>query len=187
MRPVSIAAAAALAALVSTAADASVVYSYDDTIHGRSWQLTTSDFITSTTSFTAAQLDSCSPASGFPCSKIDFDIQAAGPNIDEILIFWDMGNGGFLVAGDFFQTGSLGAVGTYKFSYSVGTLTVSQPTSGVPEPATWAMMVLGFSAMAFAIRRSRSVLRVASIPVYRTPAFPPVRTFSRPTGQDGTG
>jgi hypothetical protein len=29
------------------------------------------------------------------------------------------------------------------------------PTPGVPEPATWVMMALGFGAVGYALRRSR--------------------------------
>ncbi len=38
-----------------------------------------------------------------------------------------------------------------------GNVTISQvsPTSGVPEPATWAMMLLGFGGIGVAMRRSK--------------------------------
>ncbi len=35
-----------------------------------------------------------------------------------------------------------------------GTLTISQATGAIPEPATWAMMLLGFFGMGLAMRRS---------------------------------
>jgi hypothetical protein len=35
-------------------------------------------------------------------------------------------------------------------------VSVQGPLGGVPEPATWAMMLLGFGAMGFALRRRRS-------------------------------
>ena len=34
---------------------------------------------------------------------------------------------------------------------------------GVPEPATWAMMVLGFGAAGFAVRRSRNKALVSQL------------------------
>jgi hypothetical protein len=35
------------------------------------------------------------------------------------------------------------------------------PTSGVPEPATWAMMLFGFGAIGFWLRRRRTRLAIA--------------------------
>lgn len=42
-----------------------------------------------------------------------------------------------------------------------GTLTVSQ-VGAVPEPATWAIMILGFFGMGVALRRSKNVTRKVS-------------------------
>jgi hypothetical protein len=35
------------------------------------------------------------------------------------------------------------------------TFSVGNPVSAVPEPSTWAMMLLGFAGLGFAFRRSR--------------------------------
>ena len=45
------------------------------------------------------------------------------------------------------------APGTFRFTgFSSGTLTVSQIAAAVPEPATWAMMIVGFGTVGFAMR-----------------------------------
>jgi PEP-CTERM motif len=40
------------------------------------------------------------------------------------------------------------------------TATLPAVTPGVPEPATWAMMLMGFGAMGFAIRRRNTTVRI---------------------------
>lgn len=46
--------------------------------------------------------------------------------------------------------------GTYAFTgFTSGTLTVSNAVAAVPEPASWAMMLVGFGAMGFAMRRRK--------------------------------
>lgn len=49
------------------------------------------------------------------------------------------------------------STGTYQFTgfFSNGTLNVSSIGGAVPEPATWAMLLIGFGAMGFAMRRAR--------------------------------
>jgi PEP-CTERM motif len=45
------------------------------------------------------------------------------------------------------------------WSYTAGNVnyeaTVWTPVNGVPEPSTWAMMLLGFAGLGFAFRQSR--------------------------------
>ena len=61
-------------------------------------------------------------------------------------------------------TGPLGfpaTVNGWTFENSGGAITVPGATGGVPEPTTWAMMILGFGAMGAAMRRTRATrLRV---------------------------
>ncbi len=42
-----------------------------------------------------------------------------------------------------------------------GTITITD--HGVPEPATWAMMVLGFGAVGFALRRKRKLALISQL------------------------
>ena len=54
-------------------------------------------------------------------------------------------------------------VGTYTFTgFSRGTLTISAVTAAVPEPATWAMMLIGFGGIGFAMRRRSKVRTTVS-------------------------
>lgn len=52
-------------------------------------------------------------------------------------------------------------INSWTFENSGGAITVPGATAGVPEPATWAFMIMGFGAMGMAMRRSRATsLRV---------------------------
>ena len=69
---------------------------------------------------------------------------------------------------DFSQTVSTLAGSSYTLSFtlsSYGTpnalkVSASEAVAGVPEPATWAMMLLGFGALGVALRRSRRTAEV---------------------------
>ena len=59
----------------------------------------------------------------------------------------------------FFSDGAFKGLGTYNSLISApgvrGTLTVSNVTGAVPEPATWAMMIVGFGMAGAAMRRHK--------------------------------
>ena len=40
---------------------------------------------------------------------------------------------------------------------------IGQPTGAVPEPSTWAMMLLGFGAVGMALRRGRRNVPLAQV------------------------
>ena len=48
----------------------------------------------------------------------------------------------------------------WTFENSGGAITVPGATAGVPEPTTWALMLMGFGAMGAAMRRTRVTTRV---------------------------
>lgn len=65
-----------------------------------------------------------------------------------------------------FQTADLGLRSIQWFSINAQTqiddITVSAPTvAGVPEPTTWALMIMGFGAAGYALRRRGLALRAA--------------------------
>jgi hypothetical protein len=53
-----------------------------------------------------------------------------------------------------------GVTGQYLFQVRNGSVVVTPPQNGVPEPATWAMLILGFGAVGLALRR-RAAPRIA--------------------------
>lgn len=54
------------------------------------------------------------------------------------------------------------APGTFNFTgFTRGTLTVSEVTAAVPEPATWAMMIGGFALVGSSMRRKKMSLNFA--------------------------
>lgn len=60
-------------------------------------------------------------------------------------------------------TGSTGfplTITGWSFENTGGAITVPGATAGVPEPATWAFMIMGFGAMGAAMRRTRATTRV---------------------------
>ena len=65
----------------------------------------------------------------------------------------------------FYQNNVQGGVGSFTtpaasfadFGAAVQTKIGREITGGVPEPTTWAMMVMGFGALGFALRRRRAV------------------------------
>ena len=69
------------------------------------------------------------------------------------------------------QTGVLDAGATYRFLYTFnagdggGTVSgnASFLQSSVPEPATWAMMLVGFGGIGMAMRRRRSSMTLAQV------------------------
>jgi hypothetical protein len=52
-------------------------------------------------------------------------------------------------------TGANGAFAFYNFEATAGNVLVASVSGAVPEPATWAMMLIGFAGLGFAFRQSR--------------------------------
>jgi hypothetical protein len=52
-------------------------------------------------------------------------------------------------------TGVNGAFAFYNFEATAGNVLVASVSGAVPEPATWAMMLIGFAGLGFAFRQSR--------------------------------
>jgi hypothetical protein len=68
-----------------------------------------------------------------------------GPGVNFVSL--NLGGG---AVGDTIQSGGSPLIGTFTFDYT--------PTAAVPEPSTWAMMLLGFAGLGFAFRQSRRKL-----------------------------
>ncbi len=60
-------------------------------------------------------------------------------------------------------TGSLSSVGMVRFERgnSIGDIHFTGTLNGVPEPAAWALMIIGFGAAGTALRRAQNVIAAA--------------------------
>lgn len=158
------AALAAVTAMTPVSAEAAVTYRFDDPTLG-GFTLTTDDFATDWRIAENATLSDCdASAGGGTCAyaalwpgftsslgsheRVDFGIKRVecGGNCSSTTSH-----------GVLFEAGAFAKEGTYNGSFSRAVLTVSR-VAAVPEPATWAMMILGFGAVGYAMRR-RTVLR----------------------------
>ena len=171
MRKILFAAALAVLGLLAPEAKASVVYTVTGTTNNTSifgdtpvsfqFTYTASDFITS--DLAGVTLDSCAIGGGFSCDPTNFR-----PGLVNIVGTFDVVELGFFggppsyghgsSADLFFAGGAFAQVGVYQPPTTLGfstdaTLTV---TSGVPEPSTWAMMILGFAGIGFMAYRRKS-------------------------------
>lgn len=158
-----VAALAVASAMTSASADAAVTYRFDDPSLG-GFTLTTSDFATDWLTAQDATLSDCNAdAGGGTCSdatlwpgfssslgshdRVDFRIRRVecGGSCSSTTSH-----------GVIFEAGAFAKEGTYKGSFSNAVLTVSR-VAAVPEPATWAMMMLGFGIVGYSLRRKTAL------------------------------
>lgn len=145
-----------LGTLGASNANASVTYSFEGGIAG-SFVYTASNFITADTSIPATDLASCSVFDP-PCEGVEF--------IPDASSYGAVGHTAIVLTGSYeqdyiyFAGGAFSTDGVYMddlFDYG-DTLTVcGAPTGGVPEPATWAMMLLGLGGLGAALRMRRGI------------------------------
>jgi len=155
---------AALTALaLSASASASVTYTFNSNPNsgfvGSSASFTVADFLTAPstniTSFDSCVIGFGTVGSPFtePCVSIDVLI-SGGQSLIQL-------NGLSLVTSDQFAANAFSTLGTnigatYPNSAPSTLLVVQNGAGGaVPEPATWAMLLLGFAGIGVAMRRRR--------------------------------
>lgn len=162
LRIFGVALAAASFLAFGTQAEATTInYSFNGT--GGSFSYTTNGFITSQTDVLASQLDSCMTSS----ASNSCTYELFSPNFNnryDLLGFAYSFAGGSGTALYYFNVGSFESIGTHQTVLgSIGTLTVSE-VAAVPEPTSWAMMLLGFALVGFAQRheQGRKSLRTVS-------------------------
>lgn len=126
-----------------------------------SFEYTSADFIDAYRVVPAADFDACISYPGTTCGIHEFFpdssplVSSGGDPYDAILFMFVQGDGG---AGGYhyFENGALEHAGVYDTVLlnddGRGRLTV---TADVPEPATWAMLLLGFSGLGAALRARR--------------------------------
>lgn len=88
-------------------------------------------------------------------------IVTAGFNQFDILLGYDFATNTFsaLPGPEHFEYSGLG-LGVIDSSSSSLSLVDAVPNSAVPEPATWGMMLIGFGAVGYGLRRKRAQVRV---------------------------
>jgi hypothetical protein len=159
--------AALLALAAATPAAASVTYVFNSNPNagylGYSATFTTADFLTDP-STTITSFDSCSMGfgligSGFTDTCVSIQVLISGAQSSIQL------NGTTLSTFDPFAPSAFSTLGTntgatYPNS-AASTLVVSNGAGAVPEPATWAMMLLGFAGIGIAMQRRRRLAETA--------------------------
>lgn len=136
-------------------AAATVTYTFSSPTDSVSFNYFTANFLTQSTTVAASDLQSCS-IEGFSCEQVTFNephdmfpasISVVGDNLSSFAGY--VSAPGFDTPGTYQVLGGLG-----------GSFTIS--LAAVPEPATWAMMLLGFGAIGAAFRIKGKRLIVAA-------------------------
>lgn len=151
------------------AGQATVTYMYegirdDPTEANGSFSYTAADFLTANTTVSPGALDSCNSFADTVC-----DVQTL--YVDTGVLYGEDRNDAIAVGSrnafyrytnySYFVDGALGAAGVYhamRNGSDHSTLTVTDNgigggTAGIPEPATWAVMLVGFAGIGAALRR----------------------------------
>ena len=133
---------------LDTNTGAATIFRTDDGI------LTQLTFTLLTGSFTAAEFDLLQGSD----STIDITLTAVGGGTSTFSVVNPTGSNIFNIiagAGEAYTTASFSTTGGGFDTFKQLRLVLGSPTTAVPEPATWAMMLLGFGGIGMAMRRSR--------------------------------
>jgi len=80
-----------------------------------------------------------------------YGLNSVGDNVNDLIGDAQLAGASFLLAGQSGENGMLPSLGAEAMILGVGAVS----TGGVPEPATWAMMLLGFFGAGTVVRRRR--------------------------------
>jgi hypothetical protein len=162
-----IALAGAACAAIASPASADVVYTFTGNFQGSnfdppnaSFSLTLPNFVTSDQTFTAAQASLACGDKFVACTGITF-LTDADPNFDIVTInFTNLTGGGAQSTFYDFALNTFATPGVALTDNPFGN--DATLTTAVPEPSTWAMMLLGFVGIGFMAfrRKSRPALSV---------------------------
>ena len=152
----------AIAAILGAgSAEAAVTYDFSGgLLDSIQFTYVSPDFVTSARTVPAADLVSCAALK--PCTSLKFYTRPGyNPFVDELEV--EFINSDIPAQGMYlqFDIGAFKADGSYTELVFGGTLVVSgRPDPSVPEPATWASMIMGLGFTGGMMRRSRR-LKVA--------------------------
>jgi hypothetical protein len=176
VRRIALLAAAALAAIAVHAPAGATVITTDYTISGTGSGAMSLDFDTSTSAYSLASLSFTLGSVTFTQTDVSVaplfstppplqiggnlnGIGAVAPGTDDFTFLFDPALASQSVNLLYTTTAATGFG-----SFFDGTVTLTQATQvtpGLPEPATWAMMLLGFGAVGLALRRRRRIPAIA--------------------------
>jgi hypothetical protein len=139
--------AVAAAVVAAGSADAAVVINFSG-LPG-TFQATLPTYPTTFVGLFAGELDSCAANFGV-CYSVAFNPSPSGDQVT----FTSQRPAGFVDLVAFFAAGAFGQDGVYISG--TDTLTIQSVSNAVPEPATWALMIGGFSLAGAALRRRQT-------------------------------
>lgn len=149
------------AALMSAPASASVTYSFEGTESFYNFiglfSYTSPTSISSNLSVASSDLNSCGVLPDtWSCASVEF-MPTSG---DDLIVFSSTQGDGTLLSFIFeFAPGTFGGPNGGYFAIPrgdyYGTLSITRTADAVPEPATWAMMLMGFGIIGCAMRKLR--------------------------------
>lgn len=99
------------------------------------------------------------PTRTFTLADVDMQQVMVGPT--EINYFFVRFVGGLISSNNTASVSQETPVSGFAYCNNCVGFTSSVAPAGVPEPATWGLMILGFAGIATAMRRQRAVLRAA--------------------------
>jgi PEP-CTERM motif-containing protein len=139
-------------AAVAASSPAIATVSYDFVATGKGEvTFTVDDFLTGSGKIASGDIDSCTADVG--CA-VSFNNGAVADTLSVDFL----GIGSVVSVAALFPDGTFSTPGTYLFR--TDSLTV-RDNSAAPEPATWALMLVGFGATGVAMRRHRKIFAAA--------------------------
>lgn len=160
--------ALAVGTTLTIAVPASAAVLYEFTSAYGAFTYSSAQYITSDRTIFAGSLDSCTAVGG-TCQAAAFDVDYENRGQNSTIVFSRQQSNFGASSYHYFALGAFAQNGTYAtvVDFNPATLRVSGSadpvTPAVPEPATWAMLIIGFGVVGSALRTSRKAKRVFAL------------------------